>query len=233
MRRLIPIINLFCSVFLCYSCAEASPLWYEISFSGNKIGYLYIEVEQEGERKTVRTKSEIEVEMFFINVFELKSEEEATLDDKGIRSYRSVTTINGEKWTVSGEMVEDVLRLKVSGEGKDWPVSISKRDYDITSLDSPQKELAAPGDGRKYRVLNFDELEMEEWEYHWKGEEGVEFEGEERACRVIEFSKPNEKGRQWYWMSEDGLVMLKEEGEDEDGPYSVMLTDKDSAMKGF
>jgi hypothetical protein len=75
----------------------------------------------------------------------------------------------------------------------------------------------------KFSVLESNELTIEPYILNTEGEEVLFLNENKLVCHKIAIQKP--KGHSIYWIAEqDGIAFLvKEKGEDDDGPYKIML----------
>ena len=88
----------------------------------------------------------------------------------------------------------------------------SGADYDVTSVEH--------GRAGKLRVLDLDRFEIIDVTSRDIGRERVDgFD-----CRIVRFRSSVASGKRWVASDELGMFLVKEEGSDEDGPYSLTLT---------
>jgi hypothetical protein len=202
---------------------------YEIFSEGKKVGSMdlnFSEVTYRGNAVLkVEASTEIKVKKLFITLFSLESHEEALIDDGGTFHYSADTKIDGRIIQVTGHLENGGFHLKINEEEDQQTLIIKKNAYDMTSMDGPEDLLTEKKKEKKLRILDFDTLTVFEETLSWTHSQVVHVEGDTVKCKVVQFENPHEKGRRWISRNEPGLL-IKEEGEDEDGPYAVRLVRK-------
>ncbi|OQY29614.1 MAG: hypothetical protein B6244_03220 [Candidatus Cloacimonetes bacterium 4572_55] len=212
-------------IFPCH--AKAQELFYDIYSNEKKTGSITVKLSEINSNETnllkVETHTKIQVKALFISLFSLDSQEEGLINDEGTYSYSSVTIIDGDTIRVTGKLKDAVFKLTVTEGEKKQNVSIKRSNYDFTSLDSPELFLEASGKPKIFKILDFDNLAVVKQNLKWIRNEELNILDDTVDCKVIEFENPGEKGTRWITQDQYGLL-IKEEGEDEDGKYTVKIS---------
>ncbi len=216
---------LLAPVALC-GAAKGASLEYDIRADGKHVGSIRVEASREstedGWIEHARSITSIEVKVLFLKVFSLESEEVTERDTLGLRRFASRARIDGAELQVEGVRTGAGFSFEVDGSEGARPVSIPRQDYDVTSADPVLALLADPGAKRVLRVLDLDRLEVVSRTFEWLRSEPIEIGSRSIASHVVSFRDRYARGTRWYAAGENDLL-LREEGKDEDGPYSVAI----------
>ncbi len=149
--------------------------------------------------------------------------EKTTLDDAGLIVYETLARIGDDVTTVSGTRSAATMRLRINVAGEREEKSFRLEDFDFTSAEGPELADLAKGTPQTHSVLDLDRLEIVQRSYEWVHNEVVDVAGIAVLCRVVRVQ--DESGRLYWWVADDAPdVLVKEEGVDEDGEYTVQLS---------
>lgn len=205
--------------------AEPVALAYEIRSEGKRVGEMHVEVARQpgtdGPSETIRTSTRISVEALFITLFSLEAEELIGRDEGGLRRTRGRIVVDGRETRFSGERTSGGFAFDVEDEGGIREIEFARTDYDLTSADPVLAHLER-GAPVSLRVLDLDRLEVVTREFEWLRDEELHLGGRLESCHVVRFDDGRASGLRFYAQGEDDLL-IREEGRDEDGPYSIDL----------
>ena len=208
------------------SASRGASFDYDIRADGKGVGSVHVEATREstgnGWIERVRSTTNIEVRVLFVKVFSLESVEDEERDGRGLRRFASRARIDGAELQVEGVRTDAGFSLELHHEGGTKRIAIRREDYDLTSADPVLDLLAEPGARRVLRVLDLDRLEVVSRTFEWLRSEPVEIGSRSMASRVVSFTDRYASGTRWYAAGESDLL-LREEGTDEDGPYSIVI----------
>ena len=220
-------LYLVVQIFIFPDLTVAQKILYDIYSKDKKIGSITIQLSDVAFNDTtvlkVETNTEIKVKTLFISLFSLDSQEESLINEAGTFHYNSISVTNGDTIIINGNLREDEFLFDIIEGKKKQCISIKRNQYDFTSQDSPETLLEIQGKVEVFRILDFDKLAVVTQELKWIRNDELYLDGEIINCKVIEFISANKKGMRWITKDKYGLL-IEEQGEDEDGKYSIKIS---------
>ena len=205
---------------------EAATYEYELSIGGEPAGIAVMQtstrqVAGRGVRTVDRTIS-IGIGQFHAIGFTFESVASSKIGDSGLQHFENRMRIEGERVRVSASLEADGLVVAVSAEGNSFSKLFRRGDYDLTSEETPGSLLTELGRERIVRVLDLDEQEIIRRTFLWIRNETLRIGSLAIPCKVVRFRGRGSKGMQWIGPASHPVI-LREEGEDDDGPYRLIL----------
>ena len=199
---------------------------YAISVGGEPVGVAVMQtstrqVADRGVRTIDRTIS-IGTRQFDAIGFTFESVASSEIGDSGLQHFENRTRIEGERVRVSASLEPDGLVVVASAEGDSFSKLFPRGDYDLTSEETPVPLLTEFGRERIVRVLDLDEQEIIRRTFVWTRDETLRIGSLAIPCKVVRFRDRGTQGVQWIGPASHPVI-LREEGEDEDGPYRLVL----------
>lgn len=199
---------------------------YAISVGGEPAGIAVVQtstrqVADHGVRTVDRTIS-IGTGQFDAIGFTFESVASSEIGDSGLQHFESRTRIEGERVRVSASLEPDGLVVVASAEGDSFSKLFPRGDYDLTSEETPGSLLTETGRERTVRVLDIDEQQVIRRTFVWIRNETLRIGRLAIPCKVVRFRDRGTQGIQWIGPASHPVI-LREEGEDEDGSYRLML----------
>lgn len=202
---------------------QAERLQYKVYYGAKECGTLEIKLsDQDFEGRSVsRVEVDLQVKLkyFLLSVYYMHSNEEALIDASGTFRYVKNSKEGPTETMVVGNRGKDSFKFEIKEKGRTREIIVRHDDYDYTSMDEPA--LKEQGREQKHRVLNLDKTRVEDHVLTWIRNEELIVGGEPIESRVIEFQTPSESGTRW--VTPDLGLLIKEEGKDKDGEYSLKL----------
>jgi len=160
-----------------------------------------------------------------------RSIEKMKIGPNGLLSYDADFTENGERTVLEARWHGEVLKVRTRlGEGEEWVgLDFAKDQFDFTTPETPpQKELKKLNkDNKKISLqwLNFYELATATVEINYVGTETIKVGQTSLDCIVIVFEnhQMDLQGKIWFATDELGTFLVKEEGRNSDGPFTLTL----------
>ncbi len=125
------------------------------------------------------------------------------------------------------------LELLIADDDREGEIRIPLSSFDTTSSQLASFLMSKPNGFKKekIKVLNTAELKIETVKFEEMSQEKFELSGQNFTCRVFKSTKS--KGGAIYWIAEGelGAFLVKESGNDDDGPYEVILKNTISGKK--
>lgn len=203
---------------------------YSMQVDGEDIGGMRVTRTMDGQGGLdLRVTYDIVISGFFTEE-RLSLAKDLAFVDGRLRSVVSTIVGDDGKVVIRGKAGTEglVCDLAATGEPSERFV-ISAASYDV--LDEGLAVYAMTGGefvaGKRVRLLDSIEFEAEEATLSWQGEETIRAAGRSFQCRRLEVI--SDEGHSTLWLARDshGPMLVKEEGKDCDGPYSIMLRSYD------
>ena len=93
----------------------------------------------------------------------------------------------------------------------------------ITSMDTVEHLLKEGDPPKRLKLLDLDTLKVHEETFAFVSKEQLTAGGKTWSCRIVSFDGPDARGKRWVCEDELGPLIVKEDGQDKDGPYSFTL----------
>jgi hypothetical protein len=208
------------------AAAEPHVTTYDLYSKGLRVGSVRTErqrVQRDGrELVSCRVKTDVNVRIPFFR-YSLDSEEECLIDEQGAVAYWQIRKEDGNRRTIQGELTDGAFLFTIRDNDEIRTEAISREDYDMTSMDSVELQLARPGDEQTLRILDLNLLVLVERRYHWVKSEKIAMGGTAVSSRVVDFMDPNKQIRRWVTGDDLGLVIVRQNGREQAGSYSMRL----------
>lgn len=208
--------------------AEGAVSRYDLHAKGMKVGKVQTtrsRVEKDGsEVLCCDIVSEVKVNLL-VYKYNLTNHEVSYADDQGVFEYSQVSVEDGNSLAVHGRLADGVFRFSIVENGAERILEIPRDSYDVTTQDGVELTLDAALKERKLRVLDLGALQVVERTYQLSGREEIEAGAGRTACRVIDMEDCNKKIRRWIAADPFGLVIIRQDGRDKAGAYSMRLQD--------
>jgi len=213
----------FLPVFGSQAPAQSVQAVYDVHSKRLKVGtmdYTRTRITQEGQPAT---RIDITTTIKVIFVYSLNSKEQAVVGPKGVLSYSCDSVENAKERKVSGQLKDGIFSLEAKQGGKNKTAKVKAADYEATTMDTVE-HLIKEGDApRRIKLLDFDALSVHEETFAFASKEQLTAGGKTWPCRIVSFDGPDAKGKRWVCEDELGGLIVKEDGQDKDGPYSFTL----------
>ena len=208
------------------NAGRAATYEYDLSIDGVPAGVVVIETSMlqtagGGVRKVDR-KISIGRGLFRLIGFSFESIASSEIGDSGLQRFDHRMTIEGERIHVSASLEPDGLVVLASAQGESFSKRFRHGDYDLTSEETLASRLTEMGLERTVKVLDLDEQEIIQRTFVWIRNETLRIGSLSIPCKVVRFRDRGSKGTQWLGLDSHPLI-LREEGEDEDGTYRLVL----------
>lgn len=208
------------------NAGNAATYEYDLSIDGVPAGVVVIETSMlqtagGGVRKVDR-KISIGRGLFRLIGFSFESIASSEIGDSGLQRFDHRMTIEGERIHVSASLEPDGLVVLASAQGESFSKRFRHGDYDLTSEETLASRLTEMGLERTVKVLDLDEQEIIQRTFVWIHNETLRIGSLSIPCKVVRFRDRGSKGTQWLGLDSHPLI-LREEGEDEDGTYRLVL----------
>lgn len=144
MRKIISVISIFILYLYVANISYAMNSWqFKVFYGDQEIGEHYFKVENEGDNRKVSIEADFNVDVLFINVYSYKHKNTEIWKDSCLSSIESSTDDNGDKYSVSGQVSDEVLKIE-SNLGKEevegcvntfayWDKNFLESDYLLNS----------------------------------------------------------------------------------------------------
>ena len=214
---------LFISPFLSHSSTPERASDYDIWWRGFRIGGGEITTHAAGEEK-VAFRSIIHVSAGFPGFrHTLDTVENAVAGPEGTLSYSRTATENGKKTASEGQFKNGVFHLDVTSDGKHTTHSFPHRDYDATTMDCPEKTMGPEKKEMTLRMLDLETAAIVTRKYRWIGNERMTVAQKQLIASVVDYQDEGKKGRRWLRANEPVVQVLRQDGNGEDGSYSLRI----------
>lgn len=199
-------------------------LEYDVSTGDKHLGTIVVRVTTESSdstgpitRTTIDTR--LRAKVVFITVFSLEDHTVFREDGTGLLDYRSDGELDGDSYAVrEGERIS----LTVTDDEGDFRRAYTNDEFDMTSLVEPVDRFEEIGQTLRFRVLDLDHLEIVERSFTWAAEDTLTVGDHDIECVVLDVEDEFGRARRWVARSQDATT-IREDGVDEDGPYSLIL----------
>lgn len=160
----------------------------------------------------------VKVRFLFFN-FSFTSSETASIRGGKLVSYHKTIDTKGHRRELTGKLNGATFDMVVLDGGekqhKEFPVT----DYVTTDLEYPEVSLV-PGEVRRMRVLDLENVEIVDREYRQITEEKAEINGRGSRVVVSDFADKNGEGRRWTAIIGEVPVVSRQEGKEKTGLFN-------------
>ena len=162
--------------------------------------------------------------------FALKSRETASIRGGKLVAYRKTIDTGGHRKEIVGELKGDIFTILVRDRGKTERKEFPMMSYHVTNMEYPEVTLI-PGEVRKMRIIDLENAEAIDREYHYVAEEQVVMSGRVARVVVSDAIDKNAEYRRWTAVVNGVPVVIRQEGKEKSGlfnpAYSVRQTKVD------
>jgi len=170
-------------------------------------------------RLTTETKFDL-----LVFKYALKSQEILVTTPTGLVAYSLDSVEDGKRKTIFGQWRQGVFHFDVTEDGQSRTWEAAPAAFDFATDDGPAQRLE-PADGAKtFRVLDPEDLAVVARTFRAVAAEPLTVGDRKVTCRVVEIEDDNMKIRRWFTTDELGLVVLREDGCEKRGTYSMRAT---------
>ena len=204
---------------------DAHVATYDLHAKGLKVGRVVTTRSRvtDGGRSAQRTEVTTAVDVnLLVYRYRLSSREVFLSDDRGVYALDVEREEDGVREVARGRLEEGAFRLTLTETGAVRTLSFPRGDYDCCSLDAPELALQ-PGQSVTRRVLSVGSYTLLDRTYACLREERVTAGGRSYPCRVVDFTDALKSGRRWYLADEFGFCIVRQDGRDKAGAYSLRL----------
>ncbi len=170
----------------------------------------------------ITSQTHLKVKSLFFTVFSLDSADTNLVGAQGLLEHHSTATIDGEKIIIHGKRQTNTFSFQLIEEDQNHRWSISLQDFDCSSIESRPLEKLQPNQSVTLKILQLETLEIETIQFKRLEDEVLDINNESLVCRVVNWAGANSSGQRWYSLNEPGII-VREDGEDQDGPYRFLL----------
>ena len=153
-----------------------------------------------------------------------KSEEVALTDSSGLCAYHLSMVENGKRKEISGELRDGLFAFTVTENGSNRTWSLPKTEFDCTMQETPEQCVTKPGDTKTLRVLDPGDQAVVKCTYRYVTSEPITVGKRKVDCRVVDSEDGQNKVRTWLTTDTLGGVVLRQDGVNGRGPYSLRPT---------
>lgn len=154
------------------------------------------------------------------------SDEEVVIDESGLNRYQGVFKEDTNNSSVNIDLNNTEVRIHGFGEDdKPFEYKLEREEFDAVSEDAPWVFIKSGAKEKSLKVLDLDNFEITEVMYHYQKKDHVDIKGEVFDCHQITFNTPVKQGEQCIVIDKTGAWIAHESGKDENGEYSVTLTE--------
>lgn len=159
-----------------------------------------------------------------------KSNELAWIGPEGLVKYDATFTENGETTMMKVRWSDDSLLVRSRfAEGDEWAgVEFEKGQFDFTLPENPPlKRVAQAGGKTTLKWLSFYEMAIAPVKIEHLGKERRKAGNTSFDCDIIVFDNPSMGLGGKIWIAQDrmGPFLLREEGRNPDGPFTMQVTE--------
>ncbi len=213
--------------------AVLTELGYDIYAEKAKIGSIETVSKSTGSGAALVREDKSIFSIVIPGIVEVAGKMEGVVDSKGMLKFDGEVTIKAEganvAVTTTANRTGDKLALAMKGAGMDISYLLPLKDYDISSIEDLLTVIKR-GEAKTLRVLDMEEMKVVKWEVSYPRDETLKALGKKVACAVVIVN--SEKSRETRWITLDGDgILVKQEGVDEDGPHTVLLTKRQKKGK--
>jgi hypothetical protein len=209
-----------------HSAGQRREAKYDITSKGFRVGELLTTstpLQQDG-KPAYRFTSTMDIEASFLFFsHRSSSREEALVGRDGTLTYRRDATENGKKYSVDGRLTEQGFVIRNSVDGSSRTISVSRKQYDYTTMDCPELHIQTVGGEATVRLLDLERGNVVKRHYRWVRNEEVRVGDRKVLCRVIDFTDPNNRCRRWISSDGLGVLIARQEGSGASGSYSLSI----------
>jgi hypothetical protein len=209
--------------------AASDDFWYELFYGNKKIGYLHITFSETIENGKEIRKTRSRTRIKFKPLIDLDVVEHTHSNTRGVYSISRYGLVNGDSVFLEGALDRNQFTIETRHKGQSERKTVMTNQYDYTGSDTPVLALSSKGDERSLRILQFENFEVITRSFKWVDTETLNINGEDIPCRVIEIQSPNASAKRWV-TDDQYCYLVREEGSAKTGKYSVLLSDKESAL---
>lgn len=160
---------------------------------------------------------------FIVYSYALDSKEEAFVGEEGTFRYNRISRENDKSCEVEGRLENGKFHFDIKENGVRRSLTISRDQYDYTTMECPEISMKNEGDEMSLRLLDLEHLAVVTRKYRWVKSEDVKIDGKPIHCRVIDFEDPNKKGRRWIRKDDVGVTIARQDGKGKSGSYSLRI----------
>jgi len=201
---------------------------YSISHEGDVIGSIKSRrvVRKWRQQEAVAVTDEMNIKVVsFWNNYSVYSLEKMILTDAGLVHYKGLSVEDGRRSSIEANLTECSLAMRVEEDGECFEDHLDRSLYDASSEDAAARFIGSGKSVQALRVIDLDDFEVVETQYRYEGEVELRIVDRQFASQVVSFRSNRKTGRQWLTADDTGTWLLKETGTDEDGQYSITLTE--------
>jgi hypothetical protein len=180
-----------------------------------------VEQRPEGRFVRVRVEQNIKVSLLWLKV-QRESTEEALLGPDGVVEFRRRARVDGREIEVDAALRDGRFQFAIREDGRARAWEVPRAGYDITSMDGFELQVAA-GTSVTKRVLSLGELEVTDRTFRGQPAETLQVEGRPVTCRVVDLQDARKQSRRWVREDGWGMAILRQDGRDASGAYSMRL----------
>jgi hypothetical protein len=174
---------------------------------------------------TITGTMQISIDSFW-GKYNFLSDEEVVIDEKGLNRYQGEFQEDTKKSTVNIDLKDSQVRIHGSSEDEQrFEYKFTREDFDAVSENAAWIFVKSGAKEKRLKVLDLDNFEIEDVIYHYQKKDNIDIKGENFACHLIAFTTPAKQGEQCVVLDKTGAWIAHESGKDENGEYSVTLTE--------
>ncbi len=229
-RDLLTLAIFLMTMILISNPLRCQTLKYDVESEGKKLGEILsttriLSTEPVLVREMI-SSTHLRAKLLFLTVFSLESQDTSLIGPDGLLEHHSHAVVDDQVIILHGQRQGDTLLFQLHQENEQDELEIPVSSFDVTSLDSGFLVNLSPGQSKTLRVLQLETLQIVETKFTRLKDEPFTLSGKTVPCLVVKWSSQAGQGKSWYQkLSPD--VLIREDGIDEDGAYSVILTEGD------
>lgn len=201
---------------------------YVVKSDDENLGYIksFREIKTEGSKPVVLVTDNLSVDLkSFWGNYSLRSDEIMKLNSFELFEYQRTYSEDGKTSQVKAVLVDEQLVVRINDDGKSFDFNLDRSSYDATSEDAPWKFLRTGEKTKRLKVLNFDDFEIKEITYTNKGLCKIDIANHHFDSHRLHFSSEEKSGDLWLVEDDTGVWLLKENGTDNSGDYTIQLVE--------
>jgi hypothetical protein len=203
-----------------------STMIYEVTTRGLRVGTVETVRCREhlGTADVTRCEVRMDVDAGFLWLqYKMSDHEIAWAGPGGVVKYRRERTEDNLSLAVEGALTNGVFHLAIAENGTNRTMDVARADYEATTRDGVETKLAGSGERRTWLVLDFETLQVVDRAYTLSGREKLRAAGRTFEARIVDYKDRNKEGRRWIVEDAFGLAILRQDGKDRRGGYSMKL----------